>query len=149
MGNDEFLITSYFLGGTICLCLALAAYAWLRRPAERIFGALHRPQWERILKRSFPTSTVLLALSAFMAVSYYGYGCASRKYKDIVSDRTYIISVNQKQISETSMSIVIAVLVWALIILLNLIIIRRALAKESSDQNSSRGTSAGADGQLT
>ncbi len=128
MGSDEFLIVSYFSGGAVCLCLALVAYAWLRRPAERIFGELHRAGWARILKRAFPVSAVLLALSAFMAVNYYG--CEGRGYSQIAGDRAYIISVNQKQISEAASSLVIAVLVWAAVVLVNLVSIRRERAQE-------------------
>jgi len=128
MGNDEFLIVSYFSGGAACLCLALAAYAWLRRPAARIFGALQKPGWASILKRSFPISAILLALSAFMAVNYYG--CTGRGYKEIASDRAYILSINQKQISETASSLVVAVFVWAVVVLFNLVSIRRERAKE-------------------
>jgi len=72
MRNDQFLIASYCLTGLVCLCLALAAYLWLRRPAERIFSALPRRDWGNVMKKSFPASTILLALSGFMSVSYYG-----------------------------------------------------------------------------
>lgn len=133
MSAERFLIVSYFVTGGLCLCLALAAWAWLRQPAERIFAALQRPVWERILKRSFPTSTILLALSGFLSVSYYG--CENRPYESIVSDRAYIISVSQKQISETLNSIAIAAFVWAAVILLTLVIIRRTQTNKPPDQS--------------
>ncbi len=123
MGNDEFLVASYFLTALICLCLGLGAYFWLRHPVERIFGALPRRDWGKILRKSFPASTILLVLSGFLSVSYYG--CSGRKYNDIVSDHQYILSVNQQQVSESLYSLVIAVFVWAVIILLSLQTIRR------------------------
>jgi hypothetical protein len=123
MGNEEFLIVSYFLVGLFCACLGLAAYLWLRGPAERIFGALQREHWENVLKKSFPASVLLFALSGFMSVSYYG--CENRKYNNIVSDRSYVISVNERQISETLSSIVLAVLPWTVIMLVSLLAIRR------------------------
>ena len=63
-----------------------------------------------------------------MAVNYYG--CTGRGYKDIASDRAYILSINQKQISETASSLVVAVFVWAVVVLFNLVSIRRERAKE-------------------
>lgn len=123
MGNEEFLISSYFLVGAFCTCLGLAAYLWLRRPAERIFGALHREHWQTILKKSFPASIILFALSGFLSVSYYG--CEARKYTNIVSDRSYIITVNERQISETLSSIALAVFAWTVMVLMVLVAIRR------------------------
>lgn len=123
MGNDEFLISSYFLVGLICLCLGVAAYLWLRRPVEQIISALHQKDWENILKKSLPASIILLALSGFLSVSYYG--CSGLAYKDIVSDRDYIVSINEQQVSQTLSSIVLAVFLWAVIILMGLLAIRR------------------------
>jgi hypothetical protein len=127
MRNEELLIASYFLAALVCSCLGVAAYIWLRHPVGRIFGALPQKDWGRILKRSFPVSTILLALSGFMSVSYYG--CSGREYKDIVSDHQYILSVNQQQISKTLYSVVIAIFVWAVIILVSLQTIRRERVK--------------------
>ncbi len=127
MGNEEFLVASYFLVALICLCLGLATYLWLRHPAEQILGALHRKDWGNILKKSFPVSTILLALSGFMSVSYYG--CSGRSYNDIVSDREYITSVNQQQVAETLYSVALAVFVWAVIIFVSLQTIRREQLK--------------------
>jgi hypothetical protein len=133
MGNEQFLIVSYFVGGLVCLCLGLTAYGWLRRPAEGIFGALRRPGWERFLKRCFPASAVLTSLAAFLAVSYYaGEGCASYKYKDIVARRDNMISANRHQIADALSSIVVAVFIWGVIILVNLIVIHREQTKARS-----------------
>jgi hypothetical protein len=127
VGNDEFLIASYFLVALICLCLGVAAYLWLRHPVDRIFGALRREDMGGMLKKVFPASIILLALSGFMSVSYYG--CEGRTYQDIASDHPYIISVNQQQVSKTLDSIALAVFVWAGIIVVSLQTIRREREK--------------------
>ena len=132
MRNDQFLIASYFVTSLLCLGLAVAAYLWLRRPVEQIFSALPRQDWGKVLKKAFPASTILLALSGFLSVSYYG--CTNRSYANIVSDHAYIISVNQQQIAATLSSIVVAVFVWAVIVVVNLWSIRREQAKRESPE---------------
>jgi hypothetical protein len=127
MGNEEFLIASYFLVGVICLCLGLTAYFVLRRSFDQIVGRLQRKQWQGIIKKAFPLSTVLIALAGFLSVSYYG--CEGRAYKDIVADRTHVITVNEHQISAALSSIVVGVFVWAVLILINLLAIRREQTK--------------------
>jgi hypothetical protein len=130
MGNDAFLIASYFAGGLICVCLGLAAYAWLRRPVVQIADALPQRSWGGVLKRSLPASMILFALSAFLSVKYDS--CGTRSYKDILSDHSYMITKNQEQISETFSSITVAVFLWGAIILFALLAIRRAQAATKS-----------------
>ncbi|MGH9712077.1 MAG: hypothetical protein ACRD5M_02105 [Candidatus Acidiferrales bacterium] len=127
MRNEEFLIWSYFLVGLISLCLGFAAYFWLRRPAAGIFSTLKLAPWRNILRKSFLASFILMAMSGFMSVSYTA--CTGRQYNDIVSDRSYIITVNEHQISEALFSIVMVAFVWGLIIFMNLLVIRREEAK--------------------
>ncbi len=123
MGNEEFLISSYFAVAAICVCLGLAAYLWLRRPLDKIVDALPRKSYGTILKRSFPASTLLMALAGFLSVRYYG--CANLPYQKIVSDRSYILTISRQQISETLSSIVLTVFIWGVVILLALVAIRR------------------------
>ena len=130
MGNEAFLISSYVLGGVTCVCLGWVAYLWLRRPVEQVIDALHRTLWADILRKSFPVSLMLFALSGFLSVSYYG--CPARAYKAIVPDRDYIIGVNQRQVSQTLSSITIAVFLWAVIITISLLIIRHEQMKRNS-----------------
>jgi len=54
MGNEAFLLYSYFLTGLISCCLGVVAYSWLRRPMGRIADAQPRKHWGSILKKSFP-----------------------------------------------------------------------------------------------
>jgi hypothetical protein len=131
MNDETFLIVSYFTVGLICFCLGFAAYLWLRRPLHGIAGALSQRNWGSILKKSFPLSMVLFALSSSLAVNYYG-ACNPLPYKRIVEDREYIITKNQEQISETLSSIALGVSLWGLIILLSLMAIRRDQAGRKS-----------------
>jgi hypothetical protein len=123
MGNEEFLIGSYFVVAAICVCLGLAAYLCLRHPLGKIVDALPRKGWGTTLKKSFPASTLLMALAGFLSVRYSG--CANLSYKNIVSDRSYMMTISRQQISETLSSIVLTVFIWGVVILLALVTIRQ------------------------
>jgi hypothetical protein len=127
MSNETYLLVSYFAVGMICLCLGLAAYLWLRRPLHGIFGELSHRNWGSILKKSFPLSIILFALSSCLSVNYYD-GCNPIPYGKIVEDRAYIITKNREQISQTLSSIAWGVSVWGFIVLLSLMAIRRGAA---------------------
>ena len=140
MGNEKFLICSYFVSGFICAALGFGAYLWLRRPAGQVFKTLERKHWQGILGKSFPFTTALFTLSAFLSVSYFG--CSGRQYQNIVSDRAYILRINERQLSESLSAIVLAVLLWALVIAFNLVSIRRRQAqsnlRDEDDRSSAR-----------
>jgi hypothetical protein len=140
MGNEEFLISSYVFVGLTCTSLGFAAYLWLRRPAEQVFRALQRQQWQETLRRTFPFSITLIALSAFLSVSYVG--CSGRTYEDIVSDPAYIITINERQISESLSAIVLAIILWAVVIFMCLLAIRREQVKlNGREKDESRSAS--------
>ena len=65
-----------------------------------------------------------MALAGFLSVRYYG--CANLPYEKIVSDRSYMLTINRQQISETLSSIVLSVFIWGVIILLVLVAIKQA-----------------------
>jgi len=123
MGNEAYLILTYFLTGLISFCLGLAAYGWLRYPLGQIAEAQPRKEWGKILKKSFPISTIVLALSAFMSVSYSD-GCPARPYERIIADRAFMLAKNQQQISATLSALALGVFLWALIIFLCLLAIQ-------------------------
>jgi hypothetical protein len=123
MGNEVFLIYSYFVVAAICVCLGLIAYLWLRRPLGKIVDALPRKGWGTTLKKSFPAGTLLMALAGFMSVRYSG--CTNLPYKNIVSDRGYMMTISRQQISETLSSIVVTIFIWGIVILLALVAIQR------------------------
>ena len=129
MTNETYLVVSYFASGLLCLGLTLAAYVWLRRSVNGIASALPQENWGKVLKKAFPLSTILFAFSSFLAVDYYG-GCGQKTYADIIKERSYLVEMNQKQVSNTLMAIVSAVLLWGLIVLLSLLVIQRARKAE-------------------
>ena len=118
MGNESFLFRAYFTAGAICACLGLSACLWLRRPLGKITDRIPRRGWTTALKRSFPATILLMAFSGFLSVSYYG--CTVTTYKDIVSNRGYILTVGGEQISKTMSSIVLAVFIWAVVVVVSL-----------------------------
>ena len=144
MGNETYLTVSYFTVGLICFCLGLAAYLWLRRPLHAIFGALSQKSWGELLKRSFPLSLVLFALSSCLSVNYYG-GCNPIPYKKIIEDRGYIVAKNQEQISKSLSAIAVGVSLWGFIVGLSLFVIRRDRrgrnGESSSDLPAARNSS--------
>jgi hypothetical protein len=127
MGNEEFLIVSYVCGGVLCACAGLVAWLLLRVPAKRIVSRLDRKGLGSVLQKSFPATMILIALSGFLSVSYSG--CTGRSYKEIVSDRSYVLSINGQQVSKALFSITFGVFLWALIIFVILLAVRRQQVK--------------------
>ena len=111
MSNETYLIVSYFGAVALCSGLGIAAYLWLRRPAEGIAGALPYENLRKIIRRGFPPSTILFALSWCLSVNYYG--CGQRKYSEIVNDRSYIAKKNAEQVSEAMQGIIWSVALWS------------------------------------
>lgn len=111
MSDETYLIASYFAAGALSLGIALAAYAWLRRPAEGITNSLPQEDWKRLIRRIFPLSTILIVLSSSLSVNYYG--CEQKKYEEIVKDRSYITKKNTEQLSEALQGVIWSVGLWA------------------------------------
>lgn len=127
MSDERFLIVSYVLGGLASLGLAVAAFAWLRRSFGQIADALPYPEYARILKRSFPVGTILYAVAGFLSVSYMAAGCEKeRTYEKIIADHAYLVAKNREQIASVCDSLAIAVFFWGIVVLLALLVIRRA-----------------------
>ena len=134
MGNEAYLILTYFLTGLISLGLGFAAYWWLRRPVGHIADAQPGKALGNILRKSFPISIIVLALSAFLSVSYYGW--QNRPYERIIADRAYLLAKNQEQISATLSALALGVFLWALIIFLGLLAIQPGQVEtRSHDKN--------------
>jgi hypothetical protein len=125
MSNETYLIVSYLAAGLLCFLFGWGACLWLRRSVNGIADAVPQRKWGDLLRRSFPISLVLFALTSFLSVSYYG-GCDPLPYEKIVTDRDYITQVNQQQLSKSLDSLVLSVGIWGAIILLGLVAIRRA-----------------------
>jgi hypothetical protein len=141
MGNEAYLTLTYFLAGLISFCLGLAAYGWLCHPLGQIVDAQPGKVWGQILKKSFPITTIVLALSAFMSVSY-SEGCPARPYERILADRAFLLAKNQQQISATLSALALGVFLWALIILVCLLAIQPGQA-ETRGHDEDDGAAAG------
>ncbi len=111
MSNETYLIVSYFGAVVLCLSLGLAVYFWLRRPIQGVADSLPQKNWRQIIRRGFPLSTILFALSWCFSVNYYG--CGQRKYNEIVNDRSYIAKKNTEQVSEAMQGIIWSVALWS------------------------------------
>jgi len=126
MSDEHFLIVSYVLGGLASLGLAVAAYAWLRRPFAQIMQTLPNREHARTLQRSFPMGTILFALAGFFSVTYMAGGCDKSTYAEVIADHAYMVAKNQEQIAKVCDSLAIAVFFWGIVVLLTLLVIRRA-----------------------
>lgn len=133
MGNEAFLVVSYIAGGVVCLCVAIAAWLWLRRPIVQIAGALPRKPLGFLLRKSLPATLMLFALAAFLSVKYTG--CDERPYDRIVADRGYMIGKNMEQVSTALSWVVAGVVVWGVIILFSLLAIQREREQAASHNN--------------
>lgn len=111
MSNETYLIVSYFVVVALCAGLGIAAYLWLRRPAEGIAGSMPHENLRKIIRRAFPLSTVFFALSWCLSVNFYG--CEQKKYHEIVNDRSYITTKNAEQVSEALRGIIWSVALWS------------------------------------
>jgi hypothetical protein len=117
MSNEQYLIVSYFSVGALSIVIAMAAYAFLRRPLAGLAGSFHNRNLASVLEKLFPAGLVLPALAAFLSVSYHG---CHASYQSIIADRSYLVSKNQEQISAICFSLMLAVLGWGVVVLLSL-----------------------------
>jgi hypothetical protein len=114
MTNDRYLIVSYFAVAALAIAVAGATQLFLRRSFGGITRALSAGNLSQILKALFPAGLILPALLGFISVSYYGCG---KSYEEIVKERSYLVQINQKQISSILLWIAAALLFWDLVIL--------------------------------
>ena len=116
MTNDTYLVVSYVVCAALSIALGTLVYLFLRRPFAVVADAAPRKNLRSILKRLFSIGLLFPALLGFVSVSYQS--CDRQTYAKIVESRSYLVQKNQKQISSTLLSIVVAVLVWDVVILL-------------------------------
>jgi hypothetical protein len=119
MSNEQYLIVSYFFVGALAIVIAMAAYAYLRRPLAGLARAFPNLHLASVLKKLFPAGLVLPALAGFLSVSYRS--CQHESYESIVADRSYLVGKNQQQLSAICSFLVLAVLGWGIVVLLSLV----------------------------
>jgi hypothetical protein len=128
MTNDTYLVVSYVVCAALSIALGTLVYLFLRRPFAVVADAAPRKNLRSILKRLFPIGLLFPALLGFVSVSYQS--CDRQTYAKIVESRSYLVQKNQKQISSTLLSIVVAVLVWDVVIL----VLTKLAQRESNSQ---------------
>jgi hypothetical protein len=116
MTNEQYLITSYFVGVVLSVALATSVYLFLRRPFAGVAEALPGKHIGTTLKRLFPLGLLLPALLGFISVSYRS--CNLTTYEKIVHSRSYLVEKSHEQISLTLLSIIVAILFWDVVVLL-------------------------------
>jgi hypothetical protein len=114
MTNDRYLIVSYFAVAALAIVFGSVTWLSLRRSFGGITQALSTGNLSRILKTMFPAGLILPAFLGFISVSYRGCG---KSYEEIVKERSYLVQINQKQISSILLWIAAALLFWDLVIL--------------------------------
>jgi hypothetical protein len=118
MSNEQYLIVSYFFVGVLSTVIALAVYAYLRRPLAGLASAFPNRNLATTIKKLFPAGLVLPALAGFLSVSYRS--CA-QSYESIIADRSYLVGKNQEQISAICLFVILAILGWGIVVLLSLV----------------------------
>jgi hypothetical protein len=119
MSNEQYLIVSYFLMGGLAIVIAMAVYAYLRRPLAGLASTFPNRNLASILKKLFPAGLVLPALAGFLSVSYRS--CQHESYRSIIADRSYLAGKNQEQLSAICFFLMLAVLAWGIVVLLSLV----------------------------
>jgi len=118
MSNEQYLVVSYFSVGVLSTVIAMAAYAYLRRPLDRLARSFPNRNLASVLKKLFPAGLVLPALAGFLSVTYRSCG---ESYSSIIASRSYLVGKNQEQLSAICFFLVLAVLGWGVVILLSLV----------------------------
>ncbi len=123
MDHEAFLIASYLAAGAICAGIGWSAWAWLRASIGAIANLVPPHPLKPIVARAFPSSAILFALSGFMSVDYYA--CGNRTYAQIVTDRSWMLECNQRQLAEALTHTAWMVCIWVVIVSIAVIGIRR------------------------
>ena len=83
MNNEQYLILSYFVVGAVCILLALATYALLRRSFAGLTRAIPGGRLGLVFRRLFLLGIVLPALAGFVSVTFRG--CDKETYEAIIA----------------------------------------------------------------
>lgn len=114
MNNEQYLILSYFVVATMCVLLALATYALLRRSFANLFTTVPVGKLGIFFRKLFLLGLVFPALAGFFSVTFRS--CSVSTYKQIIAERSYLIAKNQEQLGTSLLYICIALLVWGLLV---------------------------------
>ena len=128
MNNELYLILSYFVVGAMCILLAFATYALLRRSFADLSKTVPGGKLGLIFRKVFLLGLVLPALTGFFSVTFRS--CGKETYGKIIADRSYLVAKNQEQLGTSMLYICIALLVWELLVSVGFITLDKKI-KES------------------
>lgn len=117
MTNEQFLYLSYFAAAAGGIGLAVLTAIALARPNRQATEDKFLPQLGRFLRRVFPFWLILMVLLAFISVNYM----ECRSYTEVIADRDYIIDKTQQQVYRMSICLAIALMAYAVVLLLYLL----------------------------
>ncbi|HEU5457532.1 MAG TPA: hypothetical protein VFU68_02830 [Terracidiphilus sp.] len=105
------MIVSYAACTAFAVAASVAVYLCLRESFARVAGASRSRHLSTMLKRLFPFGLVLPALLGFLTVSYYR-SCGPSTYERVITNREYLVQINQEQIASVLGYILFAVVFW-------------------------------------
>lgn len=114
MNNELYLILSYFAVGALCILLAFATYALLRRSFADLSKTAPGGRLGLIFRKVFLLGLVLPALTGFFSVTFRS--CGKETYEAILADKSYLVAKNQEQLGTSLLYLCIALLVWGLLV---------------------------------
>lgn len=127
MNNEQYLILSYFVVGTVCILQALATYALLRGSFDSLSRTVPRGRLGIVLRRVFLLGVVLPALAGFFSVTFRS--CGKRTYETIIADKSYLVAKSQEQLGTSMLYICIALLVWGLLVSVGFVTLGKKIKK--------------------
>lgn len=116
MTNEQYLYVSYFAVAAAGISLAVLTAVILARPNRQATENHIFPQLGRFLRRAFPSWLMLMVLLGFISVSYID--CEHTNYSQVVADRGHLVSRTQNQLSQMSIYLSIALMSYAVVLIL-------------------------------
>jgi len=131
--NEQYLYISYFVAAAGGVGLATLTAIILARPNRQATEGQILPKLGRFLRRAFPSWLVLMVLLAFVSVSYID--CAHENYSKVVADRDHLVNKTQEQVFQMSIYLSIALMSYAVVLMLFLWARARAQRYHKQAQN--------------
>lgn len=131
MTNGQFLYLSYFAAAAGGIGLAVLTAIALARPNRQATEDKFLHQLGRFLRRVFPFWLILMVLLAFISVNYM----ECRSYTEVIADRDYIIDKTQQQVYRMSICLAIALMAYAVVLLLYLLACARVRRHNNERQS--------------
>jgi len=131
--NEQYLHISYFAAVGAGVGLAVLTAILLARPNRQATENHILPQLGKFLRRAFPSWLILMVLLAFISVSYID--CKHTNYSQVVADRNHLVNKTQEQVFQMSIYLSIALMSYAVVLMLFLWARARATRRLDQTQN--------------